>query len=152
MQNGRWISVGNYKQNDESHQGVHITECKDVIDGTKLNNHSFNWWIFYQDIQRGLVHSQIRCTVFKSSKKSVVLLNFFRFSGFFRILNCFRIFLIFSGFFGFFRIFLFFPDFFGFFGFFFFFSLKGHTQSWALPVVYFKACHYLHKWIVNTCK
>jgi hypothetical protein len=34
----RSISVGNYKQNDESYQGVHVTECKEMIDGTKLNN------------------------------------------------------------------------------------------------------------------
>ena len=45
---------------------------------------------------RGVVHSQIRCTDFKSSKKSLNLLNFFHI---FYIFSDFRFFSDFSGFF-----------------------------------------------------
>ena len=80
---------------------------------------------------RGVVHSQIRCTDFKSSKNIWIFLIFSDFFGFFFIFFYFflffRIFFIFSDFFYFFRIFLFFrifsifsifSDFFEFFGFF----------------------------------
>ena len=83
---------------------------------------TFNCVLFQQKsfgVPRGVVHSQIGCTDFKSSKKSLDFSDFFWifriFSDFSDFLDFFRIFRIFWIFF---RIFWIFRIFFGFFGFF----------------------------------